>query len=465
MDQSAHTEAAIVGGGLWGLAAAHFLRRLAPESEVSVFEAAPRPGGAVRTLRRDGFLFDAGPSSLLDNSPDLRRLLAGTGLTGQLIQAREAAARNRFIVRDGALRRVPASPPALLKSDLLSAAAKLRAAREPLVRRAPADAEESLEQFVGRRLGREVVDYGADPFVAGTFAGSPSELCVRSAFPRLWQLEQEHGSLIRGAAKASRQRREEPSAASGATGPGGGIASFRGGMQTLVEGLAAPLGERLRTRARLISVSRGSGGFRLAFEGPGAPARVTARAVLLTLPAHAYRELRLDADLPEGLAEIPYPPVTAVFFGYARHPLDPPPEGLGFLVPRVEGRRILGTFWNSSAFDGRAPDGGAAFTTFVGGRRQPETAAWDDGRLAETVRGELRELMGVEPAPDVVLIHRWQRAIPQYVVGHRALMAGIDRLEAGCPGLFVGGNLRGGISIGDCVTGAAEAARRIAARL
>ena len=461
MNQSAHTEVAIVGGGLWGLAAAHFLRRLAPESEVSVFEAAPRPGGAVRTLRRGGFLFDAGPSSLLDNSPDLRPLLAATGLTGQLIQAREAAARNRYILRDGALRRVPASPPALLRSDLLSAAAKLRVAREPLVRRAPADAEESLEEFVGRRLGREFVDYGADPFVAGTFAGSPSELCVRSAFPRLWRLEQEHGSLIRGAARVSR-RRGEPA---GGAGPGGGIASFSGGMQTLVEGLAAPLGERLRTRARLTSVSRGSGGFRLAFEGPGAPACVTARALLLTLPAHAYRELRLDADVPEGLTEIPYPPVTAVFFGYERHPLDPPPEGLGFLVPRVEGRRILGTFWNSSAFAGRAPEGGAAFTTFVGGRRQPEIAAWDDGRLVETVRGELRELMGVEPAPDVVLIHRWKRAIPQYVVGHRALMAGIDRLEAGCPGLFVGGNFRGGISIGDCVTGAAEAARRIAAHL
>ena len=449
MNQSAHTEVAIVGGGLWGLAAAHFLRRLAPESEVSVFEAAPRPGGAVRTLRRNGFLFDAGPSSLLDNSPDLRRLLAGSGLAGQVIEAREAASGNRFIVRGGALRRVPASPPALLRSDLLSAAAKLRVAREPLVRRAPADAEESLEQFIARRLGREFVDYGADPFVAGTFAGSPSELCVRSAFPRLWRLEQEHGSLIRGAGGA----------------PGGGIASFNGGMQTLVEGLAAPLGERLRTRTRVTSVSRGPGGFRLALEGPGAPARVTARAVLLTLPAHAYRDLRLDSDVPEGLAGIPYPPVTAVFFGYTRHPLDPPPEGLGFLVPRVEGRRILGTLWNSSAFEGRAPEGGAAFTTFVGGRRQPEIAAWDDSRLAEAVRGELRELMGVEPAPDVVLIHRWQRAIPQYVVGHRALLAGIDRLEAGCPGLFVGGNFRGGISIGDCVTGAAEAARRIAAHL
>ena len=462
MEKSAHTEVAIVGGGLWGLAAAHFLRRLAPETEVSVFEADPRPGGAVRTLRRDGFLFDAGPSSLLDNSPDLRRLLTDTGLAGHLVMARESAARNRFILRDGALRRVPASPPALLRSDLLSAAAKLRVGREPLVRRAPASAEESLEQFVARRLGREFVDYGADPFVAGTFAGSPSELCVRSAFPRLWELEQEHGSLIRGAARASRRRRREPSADAGA---GGGIASFSGGMQTLAEGLAAPLGERLRTGARLTSVSRGQGGFRLGFDGPGAPASVTAGAVLLTLPAHAYRELRLDVDVPGGLAEIPYPPVTAVFFGYARHPLDPPPEGLGFLVPSVEGRRILGTFWNSAAFAGRAPEGGAAFTTFIGGRRQPEIAAWDDGRLAETVRGELRELMGVEPAPDVVLIHRWQRAIPQYVVGHRALMAGIDRLEAGCPGLFVGGNFRGGISIGDCVTGAAKAAARIAGRL
>ena len=460
--QDADTAVAIVGGGLWGLAAAHSLRQLAPETGVSVFEAAPRPGGAVRTLRRDGFLFDAGPSSLLDNSPELRRLLAGTGLAGHLVKAREAASRTRFILRDGALRRVPASPPALLRSDLLSAGARLRLAREPFVRQAPADAEESLEQFVLRRLGREFVDYGADPFVAGTFAGSPAELCVRSAFPRLWELEREHGSLIRGAAGRSRRRQGEPSADAG---PGGGIVSFNGGMQTLVEGLVRPLGERLRTRARLTSVRRESGGFRLAFEGPGAPASVRARAVLLTLPAHAYRDLRLDVDLPERLTEIPYPPVTTVFFGYERHPLDPPPEGLGFLVPRVEGRRILGTFWNSSAFDGRAPEGGAAFTTFVGGRRQPEIAAWDDGRLVEVVRGELRELMGVEPAPDVVLVHRWERAIPQYVVGHRALMAGIDRLEAGCPGLFVGGNFRGGISIGDCVTAAAEAARRIAAHL
>ena len=458
---AADTTVAIVGGGIWGLAAAHFLRRLAPEAGVSVFEAAPRPGGAIRTLRHGGFLFEAGPSSLLDNSQELRRLLAETGLAGELAEAREPAARSRFIVRGGALRRVPTSPPALLRSDLLSAGARLRLAREPFVRRAPADAEESLEQFIARRLGREFVDYGADPFVAGTFAGSPSELCVRSAFPRLWQLEQEHGSLLRGAAKLARGRGDP----SGEGGPGGGIITFREGMQTLVEGLAAPLGERLHTGARLRALTREQDGFRLAFEGPGAPAAVSARAVLLTLPAHAYRDLRLDAVPPEGLAEIPYPPVTAVFFGYERHPLDPPPEGLGFLVPRVEGRRILGTFWNSSAFEGRAPEGGAAFTTFVGGRRQPQIAAWDDGRLVETVRGELRELMGVEAAPDAVLIHRWKRAIPQYVVGHRALVAGIARFEAGCPGLFVGGSFRGGISVGDCVTGAAEAARRISSLL
>lgn len=457
----AETAVAIAGGGIWGLAAAHFLRRLAPGAEVDLFEASPRPGGAVRTFRRGGFLFEAGPSSLLDNSPELRRLLAETGLDRRLVEAREAASRDRFILRDGILRRVPASPAALLRSDLFSARARLRASREPFVRRAPAGAEESLEEFVERRLGREFVDYAADPFVAGTFAGSASELCARSAFPRLWQLEQEHGSLVRGAAKLARRRGDS----SGEAGPGGGILSFPDGMETLVEGLAAPLGERLHTGARLRAVSRVAGGFRLSFEGPGAPAAVTARAVLLTLPAHACGDLRLDVTLPEGLAEIPYPPVSVVFFGYTRHPLDPPPEGLGFLVPRVEGRRILGTFWNSSVFEGRAPEGGAAFTTFVGGRRQPEIAARDDGRLVETVREELREIMGVEAAPDVVLVHRWERAIPQYVVGHRALMAGIDGLEASCPGLFVGGNFRGGISVGDCVTGAAEAARRIAALL
>lgn len=468
------TDVAIVGAGVWGLSAAHFLSRRAPGQRLDVFEADRVAGGAIRTVRRGDYLFEPGPNSLLDNSPELRVLLAETGLAERVVPAREAAAKCRYIVRGGRLRRLPMSPPAFLKADLFSTGAKLRLLREPFVRPAPADAEETLEQFVLRRLGREFLDYAVDPFVSGTFAGLPAELCVRSAFRRLWHLEQSHGSLIRGAIRLARERRRAAAAAgadAGAAGavqagPSGRMLTFPDGLQTLVDTLARPLAGRLHTGWRLREVRRESGGFALGFDADGTPRQLRCRALLVTVAAYAWADVQCDFGLPrQRLAAIPYPPVVAVFFGFDQHPQAQPMDGFGFLVPRVERRHILGTLWTSSAYPGRAPGGGAAFTTYLGGRRQPEIAAWDDERIAAAVGEELRDLMGIARAPDLTLVHRWPRAIPQYVIGHRAAMADVDRVEERQPGLFVGGNFRGGISVGDCVSGADAAARRIAARL
>ncbi|MDA0335125.1 MAG: protoporphyrinogen oxidase [bacterium] len=468
------TDVAIVGAGIWGLAAHHFLRRLAPHLKVQLYEAAAVAGGAISTIRRGDFLFEPGPNSLLDNSPELRRLLDETGLAAQIVEARAEAARSRFIVRGGRLRKLPTSPPAMIRSDLFSLSAKLHLARELFVRRAPADAEETLEQFVLRRLGREFLDYAVDPFVSGTFAGVPAELCVRSAFRRLWNLEQNHGSLIRGAIKMARERKKTAAAAgadekaAGAVqaGPSGKMLTFADGLQTLTRTLSAPAADRLTTGAQLQSVSRNDSGFVLGFDGASGALEVGAASVLLTMPSHAYANVRFNFDIPgAALRDIPYPPVTAVFFGYRQYPLGAPPEGFGFLVPRVEQRRILGTLWNSSAYPGRAPAGGAAFTTYIGGRRQPEITTWDDERLIAAVQDELRELMGIETAPDEIILRRWERAIPQYVMGHPQVMSAIDAVEQAQPGLLVGGNFRGGISVGDCVSRAFEAAQKIAAHL
>ncbi len=467
------TDVAIVGAGIWGLAADHFLQRLAPHAEVRLFEAGLRAGGAISTIRQGDFLFEPGPNSLLDNSPELRRLLDDTGLAAQVVAARPEAAENRFIVRGGRLRPLPMSPPGLLTSDLFSLGAKLRLAREPFVRRAAADAEETLAQFVLRRLGREFLDYAVDPFVSGTFAGVPDELCVRSAFRRLWELEQTHGSLIRGAIHKARERKkaaiasgDDDGAPAVQAGPSGKMLTFADGLQRLVATLAEPLGDRLATGLSLRSVRRTGEAFELHFDGETGRKIVTATNLLLTLPAHAYAEVDFDFDIPtQALGDIPYPPVIAVFFGYNKHPIADPTAGFGFLVPRVEQRRILGTLWNSSAYPGRAPEGGAAFTTYIGGRRQPEITEWEDDRLIEAVRDELQQLMGIESTPDEIILRRWPRAIPQYVMGHRTAMSTIDALEETQPGLHIGGNFRGGISVGDCVSRAHETAQRIGARL
>lgn len=463
------TDVAIIGAGIWGLATHHFLRLCAPDAAIQLFEAGPRLGGAIATQRADGFLFEPGPSSLLDNSPELRSLLHDTGLADRVIEARAVAARSRYIVRGGRLRKLPMSPPALIRSDLFSFGAKLRLAREPFLRAAPADADETLRDFVLRRLGQEYLDYAVDPFVSGTFAGVPEELSVRSAFRRLWNLEQEHGSLIRGAIRKAKERKKAAAAAgtdddgSVQAGPSGKMLSFPDGLQTLIDTLAEQAGSDVTTGAALRSIDKNESGFSLRFADGS---QVEAQQVLLTIPSHGWADLQCSFDIPlEALQSIVYPPVAAVFLGYNQHPVAPAPEGFGFLVPRVEQRKILGTLWNSSAYPGRAPEGGAAFTTYIGGRRQPENATWDDDRLIAAVRDELRDLMGIEAAPDVAYVRRWYKAIPQYGMHHAGVMQQVDALEEAHPGLLVGGNFRGGISVGDCVSRASDAAQRLSRRL
>ncbi|SVA88097.1 uncharacterized protein METZ01_LOCUS140951 [marine metagenome] len=469
-DDVEQRDVVIVGAGVSGLATAHFLRNQGVDG-VLLIEGEEQAGGTIQTRQLDGFLFEPGPNSMLDNSPAMKRLIGQLGLDDRVAVAADAA-KKRYIVRDGRLQPLPMSPPSLIKSRLFSWGTKLRLAREPFVSAAPADAEETLEQFVLRRLGREFLQYAIDPFVAGTFAGRPEDLCVRTAFRRLWDLEQHHGSLIRGAMQLAKQRKAAAKAAGNASGdegeiqagPSGKMLSFEGGLQTLIQSLATPCGENLRTSLAYLGVRRSDFGYRVTSMDVDGAHEIDARVMLLTLPAHTYPSLEFD-DINMPLDEIgatPYPPVTAVFFGYHQRPTEEPLDGFGFLTPRLESRRILGTLWNSVGFPDRAPEGGLAMTTYVGGMRQPENTQWSDEEMVDVVFEELRDLMGIQLRPDVVAVHRWTRAIPQYVMGHRQLMEKVDAAEVEAPGLFIGGNFRGGISLGDCVTRSEELAEQIA---
>lgn len=423
-----------------------------------ILEGADRAGGTIRTVHRNGFLIECGPNSILDTSSPLRQLICDLRLTDSLEWISDVADK-RYVVRGAELRALPMSPPAFLKSNLFSWRAKLRLLKEPFVSRAPADAEETLADFVRRRLGREFLDYAIDPFVAGTFAGRPEDLSVSSAFPRLYNLEQEYGSLIKGAIKKRRENRAVQ------TGPGNRLFSFREGLQTLVDALVADAGDSLHLGRAVRSVRRTDSGFEVT--SPSAQGEVTARgrALLFTIPAHTYGQVEFEFPfaLSAALDSIYYPPVTVVFLGYRTPPaacreLD----GFGFLVPRCEQRRILGTIWSSVTFTGRAPEGGLALTTFVGGSRQPDIATLPDDELLEMVFGELEGLMGLRGSPEEVVISRWPLAIPQYRVGHGRLVAGVEAFEGKHPGLFLGGNFRGGISMADCFTQADAMSDRVA---
>lgn len=433
----------VVGAGISGLAVAHGLARRG--RTVSVLEAAPRPGGVIATVRRDGALYERGPNSTLDTSPRIAELLTELRIAGERADA-SAAAAIRFIVRGGALRALPTSPPAFLKTSAFSAGAKLRLLREPFVAPTPAGVEESIAAFVRRRLGREFLDYAIDPFVAGIYAGDPERISVAAAFPRLLALEQKYGSLIRGQIMGARERRRNKEVAKNAA----KSFSFRNGMQTLTDALAAGL-QHMTCGVQVARIGREGAGFAVEGVRDGAPFALRGGTVVVATPAPdaAAMVAGLAPDAARALAAVDYAPVAIVASAYRRADVAHPLRGFGFLVPKVEHRAILGTLFSSSMFDGRAPADLVLLTTFAGGRRNPEVMGMSDAGLGDAVHAELADLVGARAAPAWREVVRWPQAIPQYDLGHLERLRPVDAAEQANPGLWFCANWRGGVAVGD----------------
>ena len=446
---------AVVGGGVAGLAAAYRLSMQA--HAVTLYEATARVGGVVRSERRDGYLAEAGPNSLSEPDPSVRGLLDELGLTSRQLEAPRAAS-NRYIVRDGRLIALPRSPSGLLTTRAFSGWGKLRVLREPFV--APGDParDESIADFVSRRFGRELLDYAAGPFVGGIHAGDPETLSMRHAMPRLFALEREHGSILRGVLARRRAARTGGGVAPEAPGPS---VSFPEGMGEIPNALARCLGDRVRTAAPVEAIIPDKAGWTVRTGG------VDTRydAVVCATPAHVFGGLRLGGDAGGRLAElatIAYAPVAVVVLGFRRDEVAHPLDGFGALVPAVERRRLLGVLFSSTLFPGRAPDGFVTLTAFVGGARQPGLAALDADALVSLVRRELEDLLGARGEPTFRQVVAWPQAIPQYVLGYERWLALIDEVETANPGLALAGSYRGGIGLGDALRSGLEAARRVA---
>jgi oxygen-dependent protoporphyrinogen oxidase len=446
----------IVGGGITGLALAFTLleetERQGSPVDLTLLESADEVGGHARAIQEDGFLVEGGPNGFLDREPETLDLVRALGLESRMIEARREPKR-RFILRAGRLCRVPESLPSLLASDALSAGGKLRLLMEPLARRAPECADETVFDFACRRIGREAAETLVDSLVSGICAGDSRVLSVRALFPLMVEMEREHGSLI-GAMIARRRR-------------GAGRArllSFDGGLSTLTREIAGRLGARVRTGSSVGSIARVGAGWRLALADGGV---LEADRVVLAVSARVAASLvaGVDKELSVALGGIPLSGVNLVALAFDVSDVPRPLDGSGYLVARSEQLATLGVAWESSLFPGRAPAGMALLRVFLGGARRPAASHLEPPDATDLARRELRRVLDIQAAPKRAWTFRWPDAIAQYTVGHLDRVAAIrDRLRRH-EGLEVCGTSYDGVSFNHAIACGRRCARSLAARL
>jgi oxygen-dependent protoporphyrinogen oxidase len=479
---------AIIGAGITGLTAAFYLKRKGVP--VTVYEGSGRAGGVIQSIRKDGFLAEFGPNTILETSPKIAQLIRDAGLESRRLNS-DPKAEARYVVR---YRRPIAMPSQLgiFMSELLSAKAKFALLREPFVPRRRDGREESIAEFVVRRLNREFLDQMIDALVAGIYAGDPHKLSVQHAFPRLAELEARYGSLIKGQIFGARERRQR-----------GEISkdrapkfSFDEGLQVLPDTLAAQLGDSLKLNTAVTKLAQTADGRMLTMRENGREpqgniehrtsniehpsCQIEHSAVIYCGTAYRLAELEItgapisksagvaDLNAPDrssalqAFAQISYPPVASVVLGFRREDVAHSCLGYGMLIPKIEGFKILGTIFSSALFPNRAPAGHILLTSYLGGARYPELALLPPDQLIEATLTDLRALLGVKGKPVFTQTAVYPRAIPQYNVGYGKYRQLLTDLEAAAPGLFFAGHYRDGVSLGDSMVSGVNIAERVA---
>jgi oxygen-dependent protoporphyrinogen oxidase len=464
------TDVIIIGEGITGLCVAYWLKKRGVN--VIVLSKDNEVGGTMKSVQDHGFLYETGANTALETTPLFKELVSDLKLESEFVYANPEG-KNRYILRDGILHSMPLGPGSFLSTKLFSPAAKFRVMKEPFIGRATK--EETIAEFVERRLGRDFLDYAIDPFVAGVFAGKPDQLSVRSAFPKLYALEEKYGGLVKGMIRGAgeRKRRAEKAKDRAET------FSFINGMQVLPRAIATSLGKSVILNAKVTNIRNLTTTRNEPLNEPNArrylveylhkdqEAEMEADSVVFAIPAYDASPLikSLSVDAAHVLSSIYYPPIISIFLGVNRENIGHHLDGFGFLIPSKERRKILGCLWNSCLFAHRAPAGMAALNVFIGGARQPELTTLSDESIIQITLDELKTIMQLSGNSVYLHLTRWQKSIPQYEIGYQHKIDALIQFEESLPGIVLAGNYRGGISVGDCVQNAYEIAKTLSANI
>ena len=467
----------IIGGGISGLSTALYLKELAQSSgheiEYILIEKGERLGGNIKTERVDGFLIEGGPDCFLSEKPWAAQLCRHLGLGDQIMPTTEEN-KGTFVLSNGKLHEmpeglilmVPTKIMPLITTSLFSWFGKLRMGLEIFIPARHGKEDETLGSFVRRRLGKEALNKIAEPLVAGVHAGDPETMSMRASFPKFMEMEDEHGSLIKGMLARMKKAKEVQRASSGPRPTM--FMTLKGGLSEMINAITTRLDSasiKLNTSVSRIEEKNGKyiihlAGDRLDSTPPSSPPYqggdrggvIEADSVIFSTPAHISSSLlaELDNPLSEKLKTIPYVSTATVTLAFKADEVKLP-KSFGFVIPRVEERKIMAATFTSRKFAGRCSDDYVMVRCFVGGSKNEHLVALDDKEMLDMVRGELKDIIGLNAEPVLSRVYRWRKAMPQYTIGHLERVRWIFERLHQHPGLYLTGSAYNGIGISDSI--------------
>lgn len=453
-------ETLIIGGGIGGLTAAWRLAKAG--RDVLLVEASDHVGGAMRTVRRDGFLLEQGPFNVIVRAPALADLLADVADAAPVIPADKEAGKNRFVLFDGRLRKVPTSPADLAKSDLLTKAGKARLLRGLAWSSPSTDPQETVDAAARRRLGPEVADRIVSAVTTGIYAADSNLLSLAACFPSVAAWDRTgHSPLGRMLGGMARRKPKTPDRPRG-------LISVAGGLGAVSEAVATKVGVgRIRTGCGVERIEKMGSGFRVVV-GQRKPVSeqvgeetIECRNLILSIGASAASRLLIDLapTASQLLDQIQSTSMVVLNLAYRAADVGHPLDGYGFLVPRTDAAcPLLGVLFADSVFPHHAPPGVRLLRAFVGGTRDPAAIDRPDDELVDRTTAALRGILGINADPVLVDLVRWPGAVPLYAPGHVGRAESIRRDAGEVPGLHLLGNYLAGVSVNDVVRRAAEVA-------
>lgn len=455
-----NTDILVIGAGLTGLTTAYTLARKG--RDVLVLEQMDKPGGQIQTHAEDGFVFESGPNTGTVSTPEVAELMADLEVVSNgacRLETAPDASKRRLIWKGNRFHDLPSGPVSAVTTPLFTLADKFRILGEPWRSRGT-DPDESVGSLARRRLGRSFVDYAVDPFLSGVYAGNPDMLITRYALPKLYQLEQNYGSFIRGAIAKAREPKSDRDRLATKK-----VFSAVGGLGRITHALADYLGDRLWLGVNGVTVTPSDDGWKVnCTDKAGQRVEICCRQVVTTCGAYALPGLLpfVGMDIINKVNNLNYAPVVEVSVG-VRDTLGGDYQAFGGLVPSCERKWVLGILFPSACFSGRAPEGGALFSFFMGGVRHTDLLDKSDAELETLVEEAFHTMLGFPVAvrPDLIRIFRHRRAIPQYELNSGERFETIRQLQHTYKGLTIAGNLRDGIGMAHRIKQAVDIANQL----